>query len=170
MYASRGTQFIVGLFGLLGIGALVVLSVRLGNISILPQPGYVVYADFDDIGGLKSGDDVDIAGVQIGKVQTASLLNNRAHVALWINQGVAIDADAIAAVMSSGIIGGKYVSIALGPSERILHSGDTIVQTQSAFSLENAIGQFINNIGQHPDNSGGGSDSSDKDHQGGKQK
>ncbi|HKM99267.1 MAG TPA: outer membrane lipid asymmetry maintenance protein MlaD [Candidatus Binataceae bacterium] len=158
------------MFALLGIAALGILSFRLGNISILPQPGYVLYADFDDIGGLKSGDDVDIAGVQIGKVQGASLLNNRAHLALFINQGVAIDADAIASVLSSGIIGGKYVAIALGPSDKILHNGDTIRQTQSAFSLEGAIGQFINSIGQHSDSSGGGSDGSDKNHQGGKQK
>jgi phospholipid/cholesterol/gamma-HCH transport system substrate-binding protein len=157
MYASRGTQFIVGLFALLGIVALAVLSFRLGRISILPTPGYVVYANFDNISGLKNGDDVDIAGVKIGKVLGSSLDGNQAHVAMEINKGVEIDDDAIASILSAGIIGGKYVSIALGGGDKMLGNGGRIRQTQSAFVLENAIGQVINNIGQKSDNSGAGS-------------
>jgi len=68
MYASRTTQFIVGIFALLGIAALVILSVSLGKISIIPTPGYTLYAYYNDISGLKTGDQVQLAGVQIGKV------------------------------------------------------------------------------------------------------
>ncbi|SRR5579885_353536 len=156
MYASRTTQFIVGLFALLGIAALAILSFRLGKISILPTPGYVIYANFDNISGLKPGDEVDIAGVRIGKVLGASLSDNQARVAMEIDKGVQIDNDAIASILSMGIIGGKYVSIQLGGGDKTLSNGDIIRQTQSAFVLENAIGQFINNIGQ----SGGSKDSS----------
>ena len=152
MYASRTTQFIVGLFALLGIVALAVLSFKLGRISILPKPSYVIYANFDNIGGLKPGDEVDIAGVQIGKVLGATLVGNEAHVAMEINRGVEIDDGAIASIRSQGIIGGKYVAIALGPSNKILKNGDQIVQTESAFNLETAVGNFINNIGSKPDN------------------
>ncbi|HTR60655.1 MAG TPA: outer membrane lipid asymmetry maintenance protein MlaD [Candidatus Binataceae bacterium] len=152
MYASRTTQFIVGLFALLGIVALAVLSFKLGRISILPKPTYVLYANFDNIGGLKPGDEVDIAGVQIGKVAGATLVGNQAHVEMDINKGVEIDDGAIASIRSQGIIGGKYISIQLGPSEKILTDGGLIVQTEPAFSIENAIGQFINNIGTKPDN------------------
>lgn len=147
MYASRFTQFIVGLFALLGIAALIYLSVRLGNIGIVPTPGYTLYANFDNISGLNNGDQVQLDGVPIGKVQSISLQNNRAHVAMRINNGVQIDTDAIAAIKTSGIIGNKYVSIALGPSENNLKNGGTIRQTQSAFVLEDAIGQLINNSG-----------------------
>jgi phospholipid/cholesterol/gamma-HCH transport system substrate-binding protein len=151
MYASRGTQFIVGLFALLGIAALAILSFRLGRISLLPKPGYVLYANFDNIGGLKTGDEVDIAGVKIGKVMDATLVRNQAHVEMEITQGIEIDDEAIASILSSGIIGGKYISIQLGGSDKILKSGDRIMQTQSAFILENAIGQVINSIGSKPD-------------------
>ncbi len=163
MYASRGTQFIVGLFAILGIVALAILSFKLGRISILPTPGYVLFANFDNISGLKPGDEVDIAGVKVGKVLGASLYDNQARVAMEINRGVEIDSDAIASVMSTGIIGGKYVSIALGGGEKTLANGDRIRQTQSAFVLENAIGQLINNIGQ------GGSSSKDNQSQQGSQ-
>jgi phospholipid/cholesterol/gamma-HCH transport system substrate-binding protein len=159
MYASRFTQFIVGLFALLGIAALVYLSVRLGNIGIVPTPGYTLYANFDNISGLKSGDQVQLAGVPIGKVQSISLQDNRAHIAMRINSGVQIDTEAIAAIKTSGIIGDKYVSIALGPGEHNLTNGGMIRQTESAFVLEDAIGQLINSSGSGGSKSsvGGGS-------------
>lgn len=138
---------IVGVFALLGIAALVYLSVRLGNVGIFPQPGYTVYANFDNVSGLKAGDQVQLAGVTIGKVQSISLQQNRAHVGMRINTGVEIDKDAIAAIKTSGIIGDKYVSIALGPGEQNLSNGGTIRQTESAFILEDAIGQLINSSG-----------------------
>jgi phospholipid/cholesterol/gamma-HCH transport system substrate-binding protein len=147
MYASRLTQMIVGVFALLGIAALVYLSVRLGNVRILPEPGYTLYANFDNVSGLKAGDQVELAGVNIGKVQSISLQQNRAHVGMRINNGVEIDRDSIAAIKTSGIIGDKYVSIALGPGEQDLANGGTIRQTESAFVLEDAIGQLINSSG-----------------------
>jgi phospholipid/cholesterol/gamma-HCH transport system substrate-binding protein len=145
---------LVGIFGLIGIAALGFLSIRLGRIELFPAPGYTIYANFDNISGLKTGDLVQIAGVRVGKVTEISLAENRARVSIRMNQGVAVDNDAIAAVKTSGIIGDKYVSIALGPGERTLKAGDTLRQTQSAFVLEDAIGQLINS-----NSSGGGSGS-----------
>ncbi|MGH7781613.1 MAG: outer membrane lipid asymmetry maintenance protein MlaD [Candidatus Binataceae bacterium] len=147
MYASRTTQFIVGIFGLLGILALVILSFRLGQISIIPPPGYTLYASFDNIAGIKPGDEVEIAGVHVGRVRTIKLKDERARLTLRIDDGVKIDSDAIASILTSGLIGSKYVSIAPGPGEKNLANGDTIQQTQSAFVIENAIGQLINNAG-----------------------
>jgi phospholipid/cholesterol/gamma-HCH transport system substrate-binding protein len=164
MYASRFTQLIVGLFALLGIAALGYLSVRLGNIRIFPTPGYTLYANFDNISGLKTGDQVQLAGVPIGKVQSISLRDNRAHIGMRINTGIQIDTEAIAAIKTSGIIGDKYVSIALGPSEHNLTDGGTIRQTESAFVLEDAIGQLINSS-----SSGGGGSKSSEGTSGGSQ-
>ena len=156
MYASRTTQFIVGIFAILGIIALAILSLSLGKVAILPSPGYTLYALFDNISGLKTSDQVQLAGVQIGKVVDIGLKGEQAKIVMRINEGVQIDADSIAAIKTSGIIGDKYVSIALGPSDRILKNGERIVQTQSAFVLEDAIGQLINQSGS------GGSGESDK--------
>ncbi len=160
MYASRTTQFIVGIFGLLGILALVILSFRLGQISIIPPPGYTLYASFDNIAGLKPGDEVEIAGVHVGRVQSIELKDERARLALRIDDGVAVDNDAIASILTSGLIGSKYVSIAPGPGEKTLVNGDTIRQTQSAFVIENAIGQLINNAGSSSGKDSGGSGAS----------
>jgi phospholipid/cholesterol/gamma-HCH transport system substrate-binding protein len=147
MYASRTTQLIVGIFAILGIVALAILSLSLGKVALFPPPGYTLYANFDNVAGLKTGDAVDLAGVQIGKVANIGLYNYRARVAMRIQEGIQIDNDAIAGIKSSGLLGDKYVSIALGPGDRTLKDGDVIRETQSAFVLEDAIGQFINNIG-----------------------
>jgi len=163
MYATRTTQLIVGIFAILGVIALAILSLSLGKISLVPAPGYTLYASFDNISGLKAGDQVQLDGVQIGKVVQIGLKDMRARVAMRVNKGVEIDADAIAAVKTSGIIGDKYVSISLGPSDRILKDGDTIRQTQSAFVLEDAIGQLINSSGSSDSSKDSKSSSSDKD-------
>jgi phospholipid/cholesterol/gamma-HCH transport system substrate-binding protein len=158
MYATRTTQFIVGIFAILGIVALAILSLSLGKISLFPSPGYTLYASFDNISGLKTGDEVQLAGVQVGKVVDIGIKDYRARIALRVNQGVQIDDQAIAAIKTSGIIGEKYVSIQLGPSDHYLKGGDTIRQTQSAFVLEDAIGQLINSSGSS--NNSNNSDSS----------
>jgi phospholipid/cholesterol/gamma-HCH transport system substrate-binding protein len=147
MYASRTTQFLVGLFALAGLAALAFLSFRLGKLELFSAPGYVIYANFDNVSGLKAGDNVEIAGVPVGKVLSISLTQERARVQMRVNQGVQIDDDAIAAVRTRGIIGDKYVAVSPGPSEHYLSSGGVIRQTESAFVLEDAIGQLINNMG-----------------------
>ena len=167
MYATRTTQLIVGIFAILGIIALAILSLSLGKLTLLPRPGYTLYASFDNISGLKTGDQVQLAGVQVGKVVEIGLKDVRARVAMRVDEGVPIDADAIAAIKTSGIIGDKFVSIALGPSDLILKDGDTIRQTESAFVLEDAIGQLINNSGSSGD-SKEKSSNSDKEQKPGK--
>jgi phospholipid/cholesterol/gamma-HCH transport system substrate-binding protein len=157
MYASWTTKLIVGLFALAGIVALAILSLRLGKIELFNNKGYVIYANFDNISGLKTGDQVEIAGVQVGKVISISLKDYRASVGLQINDGVHVDTEAIASIKTSGIIGDKYVSISLGGGEHDIADGGVIRRTQSAFVLEDAIGQLINGNGSP--SPGGGSSS-----------
>src|SRR5580700_10099165 len=160
MYASWTTKLIVGLFALAGIVALGILSLRLGKIELFNNKGYVIYANFDNISGLKTGDQVEIAGVQVGKVISISLKDYRASVGLRINDGVHVDTEAIASIKTSGIIGDKYVSISLGGGEHDIADGGVIRRTQSAFVLEDAIGQLINSgSGSTSGGSSGGSGS-----------
>ena len=156
MYASRTTQLIVGIFALLGIAALAYLSITLGHVELFRTPGYELYANFDNLGGLKAGDLVEIAGVHVGKVQTIALAGNRAHVTLHLRQGVEVDSEAIAEIDTSGLLGDKYISVELGGGDT-LKPGDTIRQTQSAFILEKAIGQLINNMGSGSSSASGSS-------------
>ncbi len=158
MYASRTTQFIVGVFGLVGIAALSVLAFTLGRIPLVAAPHYTLYAMFDNVSGLKVNDAIQIAGVKVGKVPAISLSqkNERAQVTLEINQGIMVDEDAIASIKTSGIIGDKYVSISIGAGDP-LKDGGTISHTESSFVLEDAIGQLVNGGGSKSNSSGGDS-------------
>ena len=106
----------------------------------------------------RASDDQWVGTVSLG------LDGNRARIGMHINDGVEIDNEAIASVLTSGLIGDKYVSIALGGGDD-LKDGQTIRMTQSAFVLENAIGQFINNMGSG--GSKGGSSGSSSSSSGG---
>lgn len=158
MYASRTTQFIVGIFGLVGIAALSVLAFTLGRIPLVAAPHYALYAMFDNVSGLKVNDAVQIAGVKVGKVAaiTLSQKNERAQVTLQVYEGIMIDEDAIASIKTSGIIGDKYVAISIGAGDPLKNAG-TILHTESSFVLEDAIGQLVNGGGGK---SGGSSESS----------
>lgn len=148
MYASRTTQFIVGLFGLVGIAALAVLAVELGRIPLFAPPTHTLYAMFDNVAGLKVNDAVQIAGVRVGKVATITLSqkDERARVTLQINQGVAVDDDAVASIKTNGIIGDKYISLSIGGGDE-LKDGGLIKKTESSFVLEDAIAQLMGNSG-----------------------
>ena len=78
----------VGLFVVLGVLALGYLSVKLGRVSFLGGGGYVVFAEFPSVGGLKPGSTVEIAGVEVGRVESIGLKNYEALVTLRINSGV----------------------------------------------------------------------------------
>ena len=77
----------VGIFVILGLVALGYLSVKLGQVSFLGGRGYPVTVDFPSVGGLKAGSSVEIAGVEIGRVESISLKDYQALVTLRINSG-----------------------------------------------------------------------------------
>jgi phospholipid/cholesterol/gamma-HCH transport system substrate-binding protein len=159
MYASRTTQFIVGVFGVIGIAALSVLAFTLGRIPLIAPPHYTLSAMFDNVSGLKVNDAIQIAGVKVGKVAVIALSqkNERARVTLQINEGIMVDDDAIASIKTSGIIGDKYVAISIGGGDP-LKDGGAIAHTESSFVLEDAIGQLVNSgVGK---GGAGGSESS----------
>jgi len=148
MYASRTTQFIVGIFGLVGIAALSVLAFTLGRIPLVAAPHYTLYAMFDNVSGLKVNDAIQIAGVKVGKVGTITLSqkNERARVTFQLLDGIMVDEDAIASIKTSGIIGDKYVAISIGGGDP-LKDGGTITHTESSFVLEDVIGNLVSGSG-----------------------
>jgi phospholipid/cholesterol/gamma-HCH transport system substrate-binding protein len=133
----------VGIFVLLGILALGYLSIKLGRVSILGGGGYVVIVDFPGTGGLKAGSAVEIAGVEIGRVESISLVDYQARVAIRINQGVKLQEDAIASIKTKGLIGEKYVRISPGASEKLIGGGGKIREVEAPVDLEELISKYI---------------------------
>lgn len=133
----------VGIFVLAGVIALGYLSIKLGKLEVIGNSGYEVTAGFENIGGLKTGSAVEIAGVEIGRVTGISLVDYQAMVTIRVNPGVELQEDAIASVRTKGLIGEKYLQITPGGSERLVEPGGRLRETESAIDFEQLISNYI---------------------------
>lgn len=105
---------------------------------------YTVYATFNRTDGLVVGDKVRLAGMDIGRVVGSVLDENfRAVLALQIRSNVFIPDDSSAAIVSSGIMGNKYIEVEPGGSEDMLQPEDEFSYTQDAMVLEELIDRVI---------------------------
>ena len=136
-------ETVVGLFVLLGIACLAWLSIRLGKLEIVGGDYVPVHAEFASISGLKKGASVEIAGVEVGKVDAITLRDYKADVRMKIRDGIRLQEDTIASIRTRGLIGDKYVNLSPGASDRLIPSGGKIRETESAVDLEELIGEFI---------------------------
>jgi phospholipid/cholesterol/gamma-HCH transport system substrate-binding protein len=136
----------VGIFVLIGIGAMIFLALRVGNLtSVSAAPGYHLEAPFDNIGGLKLRAPVKAAGVTVGRVERITLdpKTYRALVTMKIDNGYQFTADTIASILTSGLLGEVYIGLDVGGDTKMLADGERIGKTQSAVVLEKLIGQFL---------------------------
>ncbi len=141
---NKKTEFVVGVFMIVGIAALVYLSVSLGNIELFGSSKFLkATAMFDSVAGLKNGANIEIAGVQVGKVSSITLEDDMALVELSIFKEVPVTDDTIASIRTNGVIGEKFIKLTPGGSEDMLENGDTIIDTESAISLEELISKYI---------------------------
>ena len=133
----------VGIFLLLGIVALGYLSVKLGRVSLFGGRGYVVNVEFPSVGGLKAGSAVEIAGVEIGRVDSIGLDNYQAHVVLRVNSSVKLQEDSIASIKTKGLIGEKYIRISPGGSDKLIPPGGKIREVEAPVDFEELLSKYI---------------------------
>jgi phospholipid/cholesterol/gamma-HCH transport system substrate-binding protein len=136
------TELAVGIFVILGVVCLGYLSIRLGGVQVWGGDQYRVIAVFSEIGGLRVGAPVVIAGVTIGHVSQITLDDYAAKVVLAVNKDVELQEDAIASVRTKGLIGEKFVSISPGGSDVTIKPGGRFEQTEPAVDLERLISKY----------------------------
>jgi len=142
MKGKFNLELIVGVFMIIGILCLGYLSLKLGKLEVWGKTGYEVFAVFSDIGGLRAGSPVVIAGVDVGQVESISLENYEARVVLQINPGLKIYEDAIVSVKTRGLIGEKFIQISAGAADEVIKPGGRIRQTESAVDIEALISKY----------------------------
>jgi phospholipid/cholesterol/gamma-HCH transport system substrate-binding protein len=137
------------------------LFYALTRAQAISSSGYVLNAQFSDIGGLTIGSDVKIGGVVVGHVVDERLdpQTYAARVKLQINNGIQVPADTSAAINSDGLLGGNYVGLSPGGSDTMLAAGQSFAVTQSAINIENLLGKFIFSMGGSSGKSDGGGQS-----------
>lgn len=154
---TRTIEISVGVFVALGLAALLMLSMKVSNLSRLTEgDGYRITARFANIGGLKVRAPVTMAGVRIGRVTGIDFDTDtyEALVELTIqSQYDRLPEDTSASIYTAGLLGEQYVSLEPGAEERFLKQGDEIQLTQSALVLERLVGQFL--FSRTPENPGG---------------
>ena len=107
--------------------------------------GYELVAKFNRVDGLERGADVRISGIKVGTVVDQKLdpETYRAEVRFTLHDGVKLPADSSAAVVSSGLLGSKYLSLIPGGDTEMLKAGDEVTLTQSSINLEDLVGHLI---------------------------
>lgn len=135
----------VGIFVIIGIVCVGYLAIHLGKMEWFGGDTYAITARFQSVSGLKTGAQVEMAGVEIGKVDAIQLDPERkvAMVRMRINMGVVLASDVMASVKTAGMIGDKYIKISPGASEEPLKPGDLIIDTESAVDLEELISKYV---------------------------
>ena len=138
----------VGIFVTIGIGAILFLALKVGNlVNFGSVPGYRLEAKFDNIGGLKLRAPVKAAGIVVGRVEGVRLDSStyQAVVSMKIDQGYEFTTDTIASILTSGLLGEVYIGFDAGGDPKMLADTGVIMKTQSAVVLEKLIGQFLYN-------------------------
>jgi phospholipid/cholesterol/gamma-HCH transport system substrate-binding protein len=136
-------ELAVGLFVLAGIVCLGYLSVKMAKMEIIGGDRYEVYAIFSDIGGLKEGSSVVIAGVEVGRVKSITMEDYEAKVVLSISTDVKLQEDSIATIKTRGLIGEKYLSLTPGGSEEIIKPGGKIRETLPPVDFEELVSKYV---------------------------
>jgi phospholipid/cholesterol/gamma-HCH transport system substrate-binding protein len=152
MQRSPTRDLTVGLFVAAGLAAIGYLSIQVGGLSYKGSGGLELYAVFDEIGGLKERAPVAVAGVTVGQVTGIGLDDMlRARVVLELDADLELPVDTSASIRTSGVLGDQFVSLEPGGEEELLVSGEEIVFTESALSLERLIGKFVHDSGLEDD-------------------
>jgi len=148
MQGNSTRDLTVGLFVLLGLGAIGYLSLQVGGLEIGGQKQIVLRATFDDVGGLSVRAPVRIAGVKVGQVSAIDLDEElRAEVSLSVGSDLGLSIDSSAAIRTSGLLGDQFISVELGAEDAVLQDGEEFSFTESALSIDKLIGRFVHDAG-----------------------
>jgi phospholipid/cholesterol/gamma-HCH transport system substrate-binding protein len=149
MQNNRMIEITVGVFVALGLAALLMLSMKVANLSqFTNHDGYALRAYFDNIGGLQVRSPVKMGGVTIGRVVSIGFDTKRFQAVVTMNiepSYTEIPADTAANIYTAGLLGEQYIGLEAGGDEAYLQPGEEITITQSAMVLEKALQEFLYN-------------------------
>lgn len=136
-------ETVLGAVVLLVAAIFVMIAYRGGEVQV--EDGYAIGAKFDNISGISVGSDVRIGGIKVGVVTGLDLDEEtyQAKATMNIRYSTKIPEDTSASVMSSGLLGDKFVQLTPGAMDEMLTNGGEIEYTQSSVSLEELIGKYV---------------------------
>lgn len=149
MVQKRAVELGVGLFVAAGIAALLMLALKVSNMSNFSSAdGYNITARFENIGGLKVRSPVTVSGVRVGRVAAIELDDKDYEAVVYLHIDSSynkLPTDSTASILTSGVLGENYIGLEAGADETFLKEGGEVKLTQSAMVLEQLIGKFLFN-------------------------
>ncbi len=162
---KKSHETIAGFFVLTGLMVLIYMTINLGDVSLFGNDTMVLTARFNTVSGLRTGNPIEMHGIQVGKVASLTIDQNiqMAVAELKINKGTNVYSDAIASIKTAGLIGDKFIAIDPGGAGELLKTGDIIINTESPFDIGDLIGKYAfgsiekgNDSGKEPELDFGG--------------
>jgi phospholipid/cholesterol/gamma-HCH transport system substrate-binding protein len=137
-------ETVVGIFVVIGLFCIAYMTVKLGNVGFIGENTYSLIGKFTSVTGLRTGNPVNMLGLEIGRVEnfTMDQENQQVVVEFKINKGIEIYDDAIASIKTEGLIGDKYVAIDPGGGGDLLADGDTITDTNSPTDIMDLVSKY----------------------------
>jgi phospholipid/cholesterol/gamma-HCH transport system substrate-binding protein len=137
-------ETVVGIFVVIGLFCIAYMTVKLGNVGFIGENTYSLIGKFTSVTGLRTGNPVNMLGLEIGRVEKFSMdqENQQVVVEFKINKGIEIFDDAIASIKTEGLIGDKYVAIDPGGGGDLLADGDTITDTNSPTDIMDLVSKY----------------------------
>ena len=155
MRANYKVELASGIFLLLGIVALAWLATSATDYGQdLGKETYSVSARFQSVGDLRVRAPVKISGVTVGMVESIELDPVSFEAVVTMNLAMQfneIPSDTGASILTSGMLGNRYVGLEPGGAPDLLTDGDELFITQSAIVLEQVVSKFLFNAGPKDD-------------------
>ncbi|MBN1571791.1 MAG: MCE family protein [Deltaproteobacteria bacterium] len=139
---SKYTEIKVGIFVIVGIAILTVITLFVGEYKFKVRKGYALDAEFKNVAGLDMNGPVRLAGVEVGSVTDIGLTTDgkKAKITMDIDPDVEIYRDAKVELKSYGALGEKFVMIYPGnPDTGRLESGETITDVIPEVDLNDVM-------------------------------
>jgi phospholipid/cholesterol/gamma-HCH transport system substrate-binding protein len=125
--------------------AIAFLTLGMQSINTNQKVGYNISLIFGSSVGLKKGDNVKISGINVGKIISLdlNLENYNAKVDIKLNQNIKIPNDSSARITSASLLGGNFVEIIPGVSDKYIMPNDIIYDTSDSVSFTDMLGKLI---------------------------
>jgi phospholipid/cholesterol/gamma-HCH transport system substrate-binding protein len=126
----------IGLFVVMALGALLLLSTQVTSLGKWGNEGYKIQAYVDDASGIEKHSHVLMNGVTVGDVDEITIDGKRVRLSLMIDEGVKIPKDSSVSVAQESLLGSKVLNIIVGDSAEPLRAEGVLSQSKRYASFD----------------------------------
>jgi phospholipid/cholesterol/gamma-HCH transport system substrate-binding protein len=142
----------VGIFVVFILIIFLILSVKIGELSLTKKGTYPITMVFSTVEGLKVSSILELAGVQVGKV-TGIRLNKdySAVVSVALDEDIKLPIDSTASIGTKGVLGDKIIILTPGISKNLVDPGGNLARTNVPPSMDTLliqVGELARNLSE----------------------